>query len=188
MTMSDLWPKHKAIALVILLKNDQIWNWLILMDHWKVMKMRDFWPKSKAIALVFCSIMTNLKLIDFDWTLKSDDNERFLAKTSGYSLGILLYNWPHLNWLILMDHWKVMKMRDFWPKSKAIALVFCSKLIKLEIDWLWVEHRQVMKMSDFWPKSKAIALVFCSKMTNLKLIDFDGPLKSDENEGFLAKK
>ena len=49
-----------------------------------------------------------------------------------------------------------------------------------------------MKMSQVWPKSKAIALVFCSKMTkfeaNLKLIDLDCRLKSDENEPFLAKK
>ena len=49
-----------------------------------------------------------------------------------------------------------------------------------------------MTMSHFWPKSKAIALVFCSKMTkfeaNLKLIDSDCRLKSDENEPFLAKK
>ena len=37
-----------------------------------------------------------MKLIDFDWTLKNDDNERFVAKISGYSLGILLYNWPNL--------------------------------------------------------------------------------------------
>ena len=45
-----------------------------------------------------------------------------------------------------------------------------------------------MTMSDFWPKSKAIALVFCSKMTkNLKLIDFDSTLKSDENERFWPK-
>ena len=27
-----------------------------------------------------------------------------------------------------------MKMRHFWPKSKAIALVFCSKMTKFEID------------------------------------------------------
>ena len=48
-----------------------------------------------------------------------------------------------------------------------------------------------MKMSHFWPECKAIALVFCSKMTkfegNLKLIDFDCRLKSDENEPFLAR-
>ena len=48
-----------------------------------------------------------------------------------------------------------------------------------------------MKMSHFWPNRKAIALVFCSQMTkceaNLKLIDFDCRLKSDENEPFLPK-
>ena len=45
------------------------------------MKMRHFWPKRKAIALVFCSEMPNLKLIEFDSRLKSDENEAFLAKT-----------------------------------------------------------------------------------------------------------
>ena len=62
------------------------------------MKMSDFWPKSNAIALVFWSTRPNLKLIDVDCTLKSDDNERLLAK------------------------------------SKAIALVFCSKVTKFKID------------------------------------------------------
>ena len=45
-----------------------------------------------------------------------------------------------------------------------------------------------MKMRHDWPKTKAIALVFCSKVTNLKLIDFDCRLTSDENEACLAKK
>ena len=49
-----------------------------------------------------------------------------------------------------------------------------------------------MTTSHFWPQSKAIALVFCSNISqtysNLKLIDFDCRLKSDENEPFLAKK
>ena len=49
-----------------------------------------------------------------------------------------------------------------------------------------------MKMSQFWPKSKAIALVIWPKMSEqlpqLKLIDFDCSLKSDENEPILAKK
>ena len=33
----------------------------------------------------------------------------------------------------------MMKMSHFWPKSKAIALVFCSKMIKFEVDLLLVE-------------------------------------------------
>ena len=57
------------------------------------MKMSQFWPKSKAIALVFCPQMSEkspkFKLIDFDCTLKSDENEPILAKKKGYSLGIL---------------------------------------------------------------------------------------------------
>ena len=46
-----------------------------------MMKMRHFWPKSKAIALVFCRKRTKIhQLAYFDWRLKSDENEAFLAK------------------------------------------------------------------------------------------------------------
>ena len=87
-----------------------------------------------------------------------------------------------------------MKMSQ---KSKAIALVFCSKMTKFEANLKLIDSdcrlkSDELQMSHFWPKSKAIALVFCSKMTkfeaNLKLIDFDCRLKSDENEPCLAKK
>ena len=53
-------------------------------------------------------------------------------------------------------------------------------------------------MRNLWPKSKAWYFAqtqpwyFCSKMTkfeiDLKLIEFDCRLKSDENEAFLAKQ
>ena len=66
MKMSDVSPKSKAIAVVFCSKNDQIWNWLILIADWKVMKMSDVSPKSKAIALVFCSKMTKFE-IDWFW-------------------------------------------------------------------------------------------------------------------------
>ena len=61
-----------------------------------------------------------------------------------------------------------MKMSQFWPKSKAIALVFCPKMTKIEIDWLWFR----MKSDENEPilaKSKAIALVFCPKMTKIEI-------------------
>ena len=66
MKMRDVWPKSKAIAFVFCSKNDQIWNWLILIADWWVMKMGDVWPKSKAIALVFCSKMAKFE-IDWFW-------------------------------------------------------------------------------------------------------------------------
>ena len=50
------------------------------------MKMSHFWPKSKAIALVFYPKMTKLKLIDFDCTLKSDENEPFWPKSKAIAL------------------------------------------------------------------------------------------------------
>ena len=51
-----------------------------------MMKMSQFWPNSKAIALVFCRKMTELKLIDFDWRLKSDENEPFWPKSKAIAL------------------------------------------------------------------------------------------------------
>ena len=32
-----------------------------------------------------------------------------------------------------------MKMSQFWPKSKAIALVFCSKMTQIEIDGFYLQ-------------------------------------------------
>ena len=55
-------------------------------------------------------------------------------------------------------------MDDFWPKSKAIVLVFSSKTApkskSIFVSW----EERVIKMDDFWPKSKAIVLVFSSKL------------------------
>ena len=45
-----------------------------------MMEMSHLWPKSKAIALVFCSKLTKFEMIHFDWRLKSDENEPFVAK------------------------------------------------------------------------------------------------------------
>ena len=53
-------------------------------------------------------------------------------------------------------------MGEFWPKSKAIALVFCRILTENQFEIL---ERKVAKMGEFWPKSKAIALVFCRILT-----------------------
>ena len=33
----------------------------------------------------------------------------------------------------------MMKMRHFWPKSKAIALVFCRKMTKIEVGLFLLE-------------------------------------------------
>ena len=125
------------------------------------MKMRDFWPESKAIALVFCPTMTKFE-IDLVWLqIEKWWKWGMFGQKKGYSLGILLKNDQIWNWLILIADWKVMKMRDAWPTKKAIALVFCSKMTKFEIDWFWLQIG--------WPKSKAIALVFCSKMTKFEI-------------------
>ena len=60
-----------------------------------------------------------------------------------------------------------MKMSQFWPKSKAIALVFCSKLTKFEAN---------LKLIDFDCRLKRAMPWYFAQMTkfeaNLKLIDF----------------
>ena len=45
-----------------------------------------------------------------------------------------------------------------------------------------------MKLRHVWPNSKAIAWYFSEKCPNLKLIDVDCRLKSDENEALLGKR
>ena len=62
----------------------------------------------------------------------------------------------------------MMKMSDCWPKSKAIALVLCSKITqKLPTLTLIDCHSRLTRDENerFWPKRKAIALVSCSNMT-----------------------
>ena len=171
----------------MLLKNDHIWNWLILIADCTVMKMSDFWRNSKAIALVFCSEMTKFE-IDWFWL----QNEKwwkwaiFGEKVRLY-LGILLKNDQNWNRLILIADWKVMKMSDIWRKSKAIALVFCSDMTKFEIDWFWLQIEKWWKWAIFGDKVRQKPWYFAKKWPNLKLIDFDSRLTSDENERYLAK-
>ena len=45
-----------------------------------------------------------------------------------------------------------MKMSDGWPESKAIALVFCSKMTKVEIDWFWLQIDKWWKWGMFGQK------------------------------------
>ena len=61
-----------------------------------------------------------------------------------------------------------MKMRHFWPKSKA---KFCSKM-KFEIDYFDCRLKSD-ENEAFLAKNKAIALVFCSKMTTFYEIEID---------------
>ena len=129
-----------------------------------------------------------MKLIDVDCRLKSDENERFSAKQSGYSLGTLLTNDQIWNWLILIADWKVMKMSDFWRKSKAIALAVCSEMTKFEIDWFLLQIEKWWKWAIFGQEVRVKPWYFAQKGPNLKLIYYDCRLKSDENERFLAKK
>ena len=63
-------------------------------------------------------------------------------------------------------------MSQFWPKSKAIALVFCPKLADQNWNWLtliaeWPSDDNEPILAKLF--SKAIALVFCPKMTKIEI-------------------
>ena len=58
-----------------------------------------------------------------------------------------------------------MKMDNYGPKSKAIILVFSSKIAPKSKSLFCSWEERLMKIDDFWPKSKAIVLVFSSKIT-----------------------
>ena len=86
-------------------------------------------------------------------------------------------------------------MSQFWPKSKAIALVFWPKMSEKSPKLTLIDVDCRLKSDENEPilaKSKAIALVLWPKLSEkspkLKMIDFDCRLKSDENEPILAKK
>ena len=75
-------------------------------------------------------------MIDFDCRLKSDENERYLAK----------------------------KEDCYLAKSKAIALVFCSKMTKCETK---------SDENEYWQKGKAIALVFADQIWDWLIVIAD---------------
>ena len=116
------------------------------------MKMRDVCPKSKAIALVFWSKMTKFEIHLVWLQIEKWWNWAMFGQKKGYSLGILLTNDQIWNWLILIAYWKVMKMSDVWPKSKAIALVCCSKMAKFEMCWGWLQIEKWWKWAMFAQK------------------------------------
>ena len=160
--MSDFWRKGKAIALVFCSKMTKFeidWFWLQI-EKWRIWAI--FGEKVKLYPWYFAQKWPNLKLIDFDCRLKSDEIERFLAKKYGYSIGTLLKNDQIWNWLILIADWTVENMSDFWHKSKAIVLVFCSNMTKFEIDWFWLQIEKWLK----W------ALIFSTVQSAIKINQF----------------
>ena len=96
--------------------------------------------------------------------------------------------WPKLKLIHFDCTLKVMKMRHLWPKSKAITLVFCRKMTKLEIDWLWVHIEKWWQWAIFGQEVRLWPWYFADKWPKLKLSHFDCTLKSDEIKEFFAKK
>ena len=61
-----------------------------------------------------------------------------------------------------------MKMSQIWPKSKAIALVFCPKMSGKSPKFKLIDFDCTLRRDEnepIWPKSEAIALVFCPKLS-----------------------
>ena len=53
---------------------------------------------------------------------------------------------------ILSADWKVMKISQIWPKSKAIALVFCPKMTEIDFDRFWLQIEKWWKSARFGQK------------------------------------
>ena len=162
--------------------------WLILSGDWKVVKMGRFWPKSKAIHLVFWSHWILMKIqCDWFWV----EIEKWW-KWADFDQKVRLYTWYFDQFWSKFNvtdfEWRLKSGENgqFWPKSKAIHLVFNfhqnSMWLILSGDW------KVVKMGRFWPKSKAIHLVFWPIFTKFNVTDFEWRLKSGENGQILTKK
>ena len=161
--------------------------WLILSGDWKVVKMGRFWPKSKAIHLVFWPIFIKIQCDWFwveieKWWKWAD----FDQKVRLY-LGILTNFGQNSMWLILSGDWKVVKMGRFWPKSKAIHLVFWPIFIKIQCDWFWVEIEKWWKWADFDQKVRLYTWYFDQFSSKFNVTDFEWRLKSGENGQILPK-
>ena len=89
-------------------------------------------------------------------------------------------------------------MVNFWPKSKAIGLVFCQNLIQNRFGPFYVKNFWDTKMGytkilvNFWSKSKAIGLVFCQNLIQNRFGPKFDPKYFEkfgtQNGQFLAKK
>ena len=53
---------------------------------------------------------------------------------------------------ILIADWKVMKMSQVWPNSKAIALVVCPKMTEIDFDRFWLQIEKWWKSASFGQK------------------------------------
>ena len=152
-------------------------------SHWIFVKIPQ---NTKCIALLFGQ---NLPIFaTFEWRLKSGKNGRILAKNSPYTLGILANFDENSMWVILSGDWKVAKMGEFWPKSKAIHLVFWRILTKIQCEWFWVEIEKWQKWANFGQKVRLYTWYFGEFSPKFNVSDFEWRLKSGKNGRILAKK
>ena len=162
--------------------------WVILSGDWKVAKMGEFWPKSKAIHLVFWRIFTKIQC-EWLWV----EIEKW-QKWANFGQKVRLYTWyfwefsPKFNVSDLSGDWKVAKMGEFWPKSKAIHLVFWRIFTKIQCEWFWVEIEKWQKWANFGQKVRLYTWYFGEFWRKFNVSDFEWRLKSGKNGRILAKK
>ena len=80
------------------------------------------------------------------------------------------------------------KIGHFWPKSKAIHLVFLPKFGRNENAWFWLKIEKWQKQAIFGQKVRLYTWYFCQNLVEMKMLDFGCKLKSGKNRPFLAKK
>ena len=210
------WPKSKAIHLVfcpIFTKIQCDWFWVEIEKWWKWadfdQKVRlytwyfaQFSPlfnlHSKSVTLNFGENWSKYQVYStwflvFKNSVTDFDQIEKWSKWADFDQKVRLYTWYfahfHENsmWLILSGDWKVVKMGRFWPKSKAIHLVFWP-IFNLHSMWILSQIEKWWKWADFDQKVRLYTWYFAQFSPKFNVTDFEWRLKSGENGQILTKK
>ena len=79
-------------------------------------------------------------------------------------------------------------MSEFWPKSKAIHLVFWSKITYFHVERIWLEIEEWQKGANSGQKVRLYTWYFGQKSPIFMWNEFGWKMKSGKNERILAKK
>ena len=185
--MGRFWPKSKAIHLVfwpIFIKIQCDWFWVEIEKWWK---WADFDQKVRLYTWYFDQFSSKFNVTDFEWRLK-------MVKIADFDQKVRLYTWyldqfsSKFNVTDFEWRLKMVNMGRFWPKSKAIHLVFWPIFIKIQCDWFWVEIEKWWKWADFDQKVRLYTWYFDQFSSKFNVTDFEWRLKSGENGQILTKK
>ena len=137
------WPKMAHFHhFSICNQNQWISFWSFVPTNTKVVPLL-FWPK----MAIFITFQSAIKINEFQFWSFFGNIPRLTLVFCRQMTKIEI----HWDWKVMIADWKVMKMSHFWPKSKAITLVFSDKWPKLK----FIDFDCRLKSDDnepFWPK------------------------------------